>query len=183
MKKNKTLIVLIPVLLIMIVLILYQYVFLGVRGELSSMRETQEVKMKILEKSIGLITRKPDLEKHLEYLKEIRKAEESKIIEGQTLSLASASLQEMVRNIVTESGGTISSERIGKPVDLEPFKMITVSLDSVIPNVEALGNILYSLETRTPFLSVKGLEVRIRNYRKPGELIIKLDVSALTNSR
>jgi hypothetical protein len=61
--------------------------------------------------------------------------------------------------------------------------MITVSLDSVIPNVEALGNILYSLETRTPFLSVKGLEVRIRNYRKPGELVIKLDVSALTNIR
>ena len=183
MKKNNTLFVLIPILLILLGMILYQYVFLGVRGEISSMRESQTVKMKILEKSIALIARKPDLEKNLESLKEARKAEDSKIIEGQTLSLASASLQEMVKNIVTDSGGTISSKRIRKPVDLEPFKMITVSLDSVIPNVEALGNILYSLETRTPFLSVKGLEVRIRNYRKPGELIIKLEVSALTNTR
>ena len=61
--------------------------------------------------------------------------------------------------------------------------MITASVDTVLPDPRALRDILYSIETRTPYLTVKELDVRIRNYRDPRELVVKLDVSALTSAR
>ena len=119
MKKNRTLLVAIPLIAVLAGLLIYQYVYLGIRTDIASMQESEEMKTKTLAKYISLIAEKPLFEKKLASLREERKAEASNLIEGQTLSLAAASLQETVKDIVTRSGGTISSERVGKPEDLE----------------------------------------------------------------
>jgi hypothetical protein len=183
MTKNRTLLLSIPVIIILAGLMIYQYVYVEIQSGVASVRENESMKTKTLEKYITLISEKPQLEKKLASLKETRKDEDSKLIEGQTLSLAGASLQDTVKDIITRSGGTISSERIGKPEDLGKFKVITASIDTVLPDPRALRDILYSIETRTPYLTVKELDVRIRNYRDPRELVVKLDVSALTSAR
>lgn len=182
-KKNKTLLLTIPLMAILLGLALYQYVYLEIQTGVASIKESQYVKTKTLEKYITLIAEKPQLEKKLASLKEERKADDSKLVEGQTLSLAAATLQEMVKDIVTRSGGTISSERVGKPEDRDSFKTITVSIDTVLPDPRALRDVLYSLETRTPYLTVKEIDIRIRNYKDPREQVVKLDVSALTSIR
>jgi hypothetical protein len=183
MTKNRTLLFLIPLMIILAGLMIYQYVYVGIQTGVTSVREDEMMKTKTLEKYITLISKKPQLEKELSSLRETRKDDDSKLVEGQTLSLAGASLQDTVKDIVTRSGGTISSERIGKPEDLGKFKVITASIDTVLPDPRALRDILYSIETRTPYLTVKELDVRIRNYRDPRELVVKLDVSALTSAR
>ncbi|MEW6569617.1 MAG: type II secretion system protein GspM [Nitrospirota bacterium] len=183
MKKSKTFIVTIPLIVILSGLIFYEYVYQKIESQVAAIKESQEIKGKTLEKYVNLISEKPELEKRLSSLEELRKAEDSKLIEGQTFSLAAASLQEMVKEIVTRSGGTISSERVVKPEDLGKFKVISVSIDTVLPDTRALRDILYSIETRTPFLTVKDLDVRVRNFRDPREVVVKLDVSALTSSR
>ena len=73
-KKNKTLIVTIPLLLILLGLILYQYVYLDIETKVASIRESQFIKTKTLEKYINLISEKPQLEKKLADLKETRTA-------------------------------------------------------------------------------------------------------------
>ena len=109
--------------------------------------------------------------------------DDSKLIEGQTLSLSAATLQENVKTIITGKGGTISSERVDKPEDLSGFKVITISIDSVLPDTRVLSDILYAIETRTPHFIVKEVDVRVRNFREPRELMVKLRVSALTIGR
>jgi len=84
-----------------------------------------------------------------------------------------------VKGIVVGRGGTISSERVGKPEDLGNFRIVNVSIDTLIPDTRALADILYSIETRTPYLIVKELDARVRNYQTPKELTVKLDVSAM----
>ena len=170
-------------MVILLGLIMYKFVYLRVQADVASVKEDQAIKTKTLGKYISLISEKPQLEKNFISLKETRKADDSKLIEGQTLSLAAASLQEMIKDIVTGKGGTISSERVGKPEDLGKFKVISVSIDTVLPDSRALSDILYSIETRTPYLSVKELDIRVRNFRDPRELMVKLDVSALTSGR
>ena len=182
-KRNKTLLVTIPLLAILVILVFYQYVYLGIQSRVASMKESQFVKTRILEKYINLIAEKPGLEKKLASLKEARKADDSKLIEGQTLSLAAASLQEMMKDIITQSSGTISSQRVGKPEDRDSFKVIAISMDTILPDPRALRDILYSIETRTPYLTVKEIDIRIRNYKDPREQVVKLDISALTSSR
>lgn len=163
--------------------VLYQYVYLRIKSDVASIKESQTIKTKTLEKYISLIAEKPDMEKKLASLKDSRKADDVKIIPGETLSLASAALQDMVKDIVTRSGGTISSQRVGKPEDLGKFRVITVSMDTILPDPRALRDILYAVETQTPYLTVKELDARIRNYKDPRDQVVKLDVSALTSSK
>ena len=170
-------------MVILVGVAVYQYVYVRIQNDVASIKEEQALKTKVLEKYITLISEKGPLEKTLASLKETRNAEVSKLVEGQTLSLAAAILQDTVKEVITSRGGTISSERVEKPEDYGKLKIITVSIDSVLPDSRTLGDILYSIETRTPYMSVKELDVRVRNFRNPKELMVKLSVSALTSSR
>jgi hypothetical protein len=183
MKRSKTLIITIPLVVGLLGFMIYENVYVRIQTDVATIKENQLMKTKTLKKYISLISEKPQLEKKLVSLKEMRKADDSKIVEGQTLSLAAAALQDMVKGIITGRGGTISSERVGKPEDLSNFKIITVSLDTVFPDSRALSDVLYSIETRTPYLTVRDLDIRVRNYRDPRELMVKLDISALTSGR
>lgn len=182
MNRSRTLIVGIPLILILLGTVVYRYGYLSVRTEIASIKEEQSMDEKTLRKYVALIAEKPQLEQELARLTEMRKADDAKLVQGQTLSLARATLQDAVKGIVSSNAGTISSERVGKTEDLDKFRIITTTVDAVLPNVRLLGQILYSMETQTPYLVVKELDVRVRNFRNPGELMIRMDVSALTSS-
>jgi hypothetical protein len=179
MKKGKTLIITIPLMILLIGLFAYRYGYLRLHAEISTIEEEYAVKTKTLEKYAALISEKPMLEERLKLLKETRDVENSKLLEGQTPSLAAAALQDIVRGIITGRGGTVSSERVGKLEEMGKFKVINVSIDAVLPDSRVLGDVLYSIETRTPYLIVKDLDARIRNQREPKEIMVKLDVYAL----
>lgn len=178
--KHKTLIYTIPIALVLLGLTVYHFGYEKVKSEYTSVTEEQEIKGKTLEKYIALLGEKPDLENHLAKLKALRKREGLKLIGGKTLSLAAAELLNIVKRTITSKDGRITSERVGKPTELESFTIIRVSVDTVLPDPGVLKDILYSLETSTPSLVVKALDARIANYRNPRELIVKMEVSALT---
>lgn len=167
-------------MIILVVFAGYKYGYVAILAELAGIKEAQAMKTKTLEKYIALIAEKPDQEKKLASLVEERKANNSNFIEGQTLSLAAATLQETLKGQITSHGGTISSERVGKPEDLGKFRIINVTIDAVVPDSRALSDILFSIETRTPYLVVKELDTRVRDFRNPRELMVKFDISALT---
>jgi hypothetical protein len=181
--RNKFLVIAIPVIVVLAGLVVYQYGYQGVNNEMNSMKEIQTSKTKMLEKYISLIAEKPDLEKQLESLKEERKTDDSKIIEAQTLSIAAATLQETVKALITGRGGSITSERVEKPDNLGNFKVINVSIDAILPDTRALSDVLYGVETRTPYLIIKEVDTRVRNFRDPKELMVKIRVSALTGGQ
>jgi hypothetical protein len=89
----------------------------------------------------------------------------------------------MITGIIVEKGGTISSQRVSTPEDLGSFKVITVSIDAILPDTAALSEVLFSIETRTPYLVVKELDTRVKNIRGPKDLIAKIDISALTGGQ
>lgn len=183
MGRSRILKIALPLIVLLLAGLVYQYGYLQVRGQMAAVKETEEVKARTLAKYVALISEKPELEKKLAALKETRKTDSSKLIEGQTFSLAAASLQQMVKEIVTGRGGSISSERVGKPDDLGKFKVINISIDALLPDPKALSDVLFSIETRTPYLVVKEVDIRNRNFKEPKELMVKLDVEALTTGK
>lgn len=183
MKRNRLLVIAVPLIVILLFLVSYEYGYLGVQEEVAGIKEEEAVKIRTLQKYIAYISEGPELEKTLQTLREGRKADEAKITTGQTVSLATASLQEVVKGTVTGRGGTIFSERIGKAEEHGPFKVISVSVDALVPDMRVLTDILYTLETRTPYLVVKQLDTRVRNFRAPKELVIKMEVAAITNAK
>jgi hypothetical protein len=182
-RRSRLLVVTLPVLVVLLGLTVYEYGYVAVRDELKEVKEREIVKMRTLERYINLIAERPYQEKVLADLRDRRKADDSKIIEGQTPSLSAASLQETVKGIIMSKGGSISSERVEKPEDYGKFRMINVTIDAVVPDTRALSDILYGIETRTPYLVVKEVDARVRNFREPRELMAKLRISALTVKR
>jgi hypothetical protein len=85
--------------------------------------------------------------------------------------------------MITARGGTISSERVEKPEDLGKFKVVTVSIDAVVPDSRVLSDALYAMETQTPYLVVRELDTRVRNYTQPRDLMVRLKVSGMTGGK
>jgi hypothetical protein len=209
MRRNKKLLIIaVAVAIVLFVLVVYQYMYVGVQSEIASIREQQDAKMATLRKYVDLISERPELEKQLATLREQAKVQDVKLISGEPISLASANLQGLVKGIVSGRNGTISSERIGKPEDLEKppvpaagtttplskalggkkvikpvaiqkLQVLSVSIDSVLPDTSALSDIMYSLETGTPYVAVKELDVRVRNFRDPRDLMVRIDATGL----
>jgi hypothetical protein len=172
-----------PLMVILAGFAVYEYGYERVEEEKASIREVELSKTRILEKYVAIISEKPALEANLSALKEKAKAEDSKIVAGETLSLAAATLGDSVKAVVTGKGGSISSERVEKPEDLGNFKVVNVSLDLILPDARALADVVYSIETRTPYIVIRELDTRVRNFQQPKELMIRLRVAALTRGK
>jgi hypothetical protein len=179
-RNSRILFVAIPVLVILAGLLLYQYGYLRLQGEMLSIKDAEAVKIRTLQKYADLVAKRPGFERKLAALKETRKADEAKLIEGQTPSVAAASLQNSIKALVTAKGGTISSERVEKPEDVGKFKVISVSIDGVVPDMRFLNEALFAIETQTPSLAIRELDVRVKDFRDPRELMVRLKVSGMT---
>ena len=178
-KNNKLMFWLIPLMLILIGFAFHDYVYLTIRAERQSLDELKDSKRMMLEKFVTAIAQKGTLESQINVLKESRKIEETRMVEGQTPSVAAANLQNIIKGTITGTGGTISSERVEKPEILNRFKIVTVSIDAILPEAGALSDVLYSFETNPATLLIRELDVRVRNIREPRDLAVKFKVSAI----
>jgi hypothetical protein len=189
MQRSRTLVIAIPFLIILAGLVLYQQGYKRIKTEIDAIRDEKELKSELLNKYNSLISERPVLEKKLAMLKEERQAGSTKLIEASSPSIASATLQKEVKEIILGSGGTIKSERAKKTEDFGMFKMITISIDAEMPDPGVLSSILYYIETRTPYFVVKELDMRVprvtrrRKGRNPGKMTVKFDVSALSTGK
>ena len=183
MNRKRSLLIALPVLVILAAWAFYEYGYLQVRAEVASAKEMQTAKANSLQKYLAFVSKKADFEKALVRLREERKADEPKLLSGDTLSLAAASLQTTVKGMITSRGGTISSERVEKPEDLGKFKMVSVSIDAVVPDPRALSDVLYAMETQTPYLVVRELDARVKNFAQPRDLMVRLKVSGITGGK
>jgi hypothetical protein len=118
MSNSKWLLLAIPILVVLAVGVVYEYGYLRIQEELAVIKEEQAAKTKTLQKTLAIISEKPGLENQLQTVKEQRKADNANLIAGEMPSLASAALQDTIKGIVTNRGGTVSSARVGKVEDV-----------------------------------------------------------------
>ncbi len=181
--RKTALLIALPVIIVLAALAYYEYVYLNIQAEIASVKEMETAKANNLQKYTAFVARRGELEKRMAELRETIKADEPKLISGETLSLAAASLQTTVKAMITSRNGTISSERVEKPEDMGKFKIVSVSIDAVVPDPRALSDALYAMETQTPYLVVRELDARVKNFTQPRELMVRLKVSGLTRGK
>jgi len=178
-QRSRLLAYAVPVMVVLAGLAVYQYGFVNARREMASLRETGAARERALAKCAEMIAEKPELEKKLGALKEKRKTSASKIIEAQTLTLCAAALQETVKGIITGRGGSIASERVEKAEEFGKLRVVTITVDAALPDTRALSDILFGIETHVPYIVVRETDTRVRNFREPRELMVKLRLSSL----
>ena len=184
MKRGRSLLpIILPLMFLLLGTAVYQYGHLDIRSQLAEQTDTVAMKSKILQRYLSLIAEKPALERELVSLRETRRLAASKLFEGQTAPLAAAALQNTVKDAIASRGGSISSERVERPEDSGEFKMVTVTIDAIMPDVRTLGDTLLAIETQSPYLVVRELDARVRNFREPRELTVRMKISGLTEGR
>lgn len=180
MLKNKSFSITVPLLIILALMILYKYGYGWLRSDLAEVRETLSVKEKTFDQYRSLIAERSEIEQRLEALRKEQNASLPNLLKGETLSVSAAVLQDGIRDILVAHGGSISSERVEQPERIGTLHVISVQFDAVLPDARALRNTLYALETEARYLVVNTLDVRVQNMRRPGRLIVKMKVSALS---
>jgi general secretion pathway protein M len=76
-----------------------------------------------------------------------------------TSALASAQMQEFIKQAIVQAGGQLSSTQVLPPNTKDKFSRITVSV-RMTGNIEVLRAVLYKLETSTPLIVIDQLDIR-----------------------
>lgn len=76
-----------------------------------------------------------------------------------TSALASAQMQEFIKQAIVQAGGQLSSTQVLPPTNKDKFSRITVSV-RMTGNIEVLRAVLYKLETSTPLIVIEQLDIR-----------------------
>jgi general secretion pathway protein M len=76
-----------------------------------------------------------------------------------TSALASAQMQEFIKQAIVQAGGQLSSTQVLPPNNKDKFSRITVSV-RMTGNIEVLRAVLYKLETATPLIVIEQLDIR-----------------------
>jgi general secretion pathway protein M len=76
-----------------------------------------------------------------------------------TSALASAQMQEFIKQAIVQAGGQLSSTQVLPPNTKDKFNRITVSV-RMTGNIEVLRAVLYKLETSTPLIVIDQMDIR-----------------------
>jgi general secretion pathway protein M len=76
-----------------------------------------------------------------------------------TSALASAQMQEFIKQAIVQAGGQLSSTQVLPSASKDKFSRITVSV-RMTGNSEILRAVLYRLETSTPLIVIDQLDIR-----------------------
>ncbi|MEQ1544238.1 type II secretion system protein GspM [Methyloglobulus sp.] len=76
-----------------------------------------------------------------------------------TSALASAQMQEFIKQTIVQAGGQLSSTQVLPSTSKDKFNRITVSV-RMTGNIEVLRAVLYKLETSTPLMVIDQLDIR-----------------------
>ncbi|MBM4206732.1 MAG: general secretion pathway protein GspM [Gammaproteobacteria bacterium] len=76
-----------------------------------------------------------------------------------TSALASAQMQEFIKQAIVQAGGQLSSTQVLPSANKDKFNPITVSV-RMTGNIEVLRSVLYKLETATPLIVIEQLDIR-----------------------
>jgi general secretion pathway protein M len=76
-----------------------------------------------------------------------------------TSALASAQMQEFIKQAIVQAGGQLSSTQVLPPTSRDKFNRITISV-RMTGNIEVLRAVLYKLETATPLIVIEQLDIR-----------------------
>ena len=103
------------------------------------------------------------------------------LVPGNGSALAAAALQQRLQELAQAQQGRVLSTRVGKPLGDGDFEQVTINARLQI-DLAGLQELLYSLETQSPYLFVRNLNIyrqRGRNTRGNDQLEVQLDIYGL----
>ena len=162
-QKQRTLALLVLALAIALAWLVFLHPLINIAiGE----SEEAESSLNLLARYQALEAARPQVEAELREMQQ-RNAAMSGLFEGKSAALAAAAVQSDVKTIVESNGGTVLSSQNIPPTAADGFEKIEIQYDISVP-LGSLKNIIYQIETHTPFLFIDSVNMRMPENWQPG---------------
>ncbi len=145
-------------LLVFVVLLFILAIVVPIVNKGLELNETKENLAFTLQKYERILAEKDSVVGNIEAIKQ--QHEDQGYFNNQgTSALASAQMQEFIKQAIVQAGGQLSSTQVLPPNNKDNFNRITVSV-RMTGNIEVLRAVLYKLETATPLIVIDQLDIR-----------------------
>ncbi len=145
-------------LLIFVVLLFAAVIIAPIVNKGLELNETKETLAFNLQKYERILAGKNSVVANIEGIKQ--QHEEQGYFNSQgTSALASAEMQEFIKQAIVQAGGQLSSTQVLPSSKKDNFNRITVSV-RMTGNIEVLRSVLYKLETATPLIVIDQMDIR-----------------------
>ncbi len=145
-------------LLLGIVLLLAAVVVAPLISAANDCREQAEELRFRLQRARQIVARKQSVAENLEKLKRQQQAL-GFLSSRDTVALASADLQQFVKNAIADAGGQLNSTQVLPVTELDGLQKIAVKV-RMKGSIEVLRHVLHEIETSVPLMRVEQLDIR-----------------------
>jgi general secretion pathway protein M len=146
-------------LLVLVVLLISLVIVAPIVSKGLELSETKENLAFDLKKYENILAGKAAIVSNIEAIKQQHQDQGYFNNQG-TSALASAQMQEFIKQAIVQAGGQLSSTQVLPPNNSKDnFSRITVSV-RMTGNIEVLRAVLYKLETATPLIVIDQLDIR-----------------------
>jgi len=146
-------------LLVLVVLLISLVIIAPIVSKGLELSETKENLAFDLKKYENILAGKAAIVSNIEAIKQQHQDQGYFNNQG-TSALASAQMQEFIKQAIVQAGGQLSSTQVLPPNNSKDnFSRITVSV-RMTGNIEVLRAVLYKLETATPLIVIDQLDIR-----------------------
>lgn len=160
---------------------LFVYYLVIVPWEETKKKAEEEIllKRKILAQYNEILLNRSQVEMSLEKTKKQIEEINKKLISGDTLQLAAANLQDVVKKIAEKNFLSLRSFRILEPKDIGPFRQVSLQIEFLPTNsMLNLSHFITDLENQEKLIIISDIDLLIINPRMPNALQGSLMVSA-----
>jgi Tfp pilus assembly protein PilO len=147
--------------------------------QLDKNRATAElipVRLENLAKRRQLVSQQPTLRRDLIEMSRQVETITARLLRAATPPVAASELQKLVKDVATEAGLEVRSERILPPVERGDLLEIPVEI-AVAGGVRELVGMLYGLDGSPKLLAVQDVKIRVVSVGQPKELLTTLTLS------
>jgi len=145
-------------LLVLVTVIIGLVIIYPIVNKSIELNETQSNLLFKLEQYNRILAKKDGVLESKEQLN--TQTQESGYLNSQeTEALASADVQELIKKVIVEAGGQLSSTQVLPVTNKNDFSRITVSV-RMTGSSEVLRSVLYQIETSTPLIIIDQLDIR-----------------------
>lgn len=145
-------------LLVFVILLFILIFVVPIAGKGLELNETKENLAFTLQKYERILAEKDSVVANIESIKQ-QHQEQGYFNNQGTSALASAQMQEFIKQAIVQAGGQLSSTQVLPPNTKDNFNRITVSV-RMTGNIEVLRSVLYKLETATPLIVIDQMDIR-----------------------
>ena len=161
-------------LTLVVVTVVVLLVLLPQRAKLQALYQTAADHAAQLARFEARLAQRPMLERALAEL-QTRTDVRSSYIQGQTLGLGGANLQQLTKGLIADAGGALLSSQIATPPSEPPLQML-VNKVRMRGDTEAVLKLAHRVETGEPALFLQNLVVRGARARARRKAVGKLDI-------